>query len=131
MFLLGNYHEGTRVVKCRICVHSFKNINKHCLDRYSGGASTRWGQSAIATTAVQRCCPMASMENSQGFQKGFTSNEVQKIRGGSRSTVSMRLPFAKGGQPSGSALIRQFMGYGTFRDAVEGPEMLKGGFGPH
>ena len=120
--------DGIRIMKCRICVHGFKDVHRNQLERFSG-TSTRWGQRAVVATAVQMRWPMASLDISQAFLKGLTFDEVQKIRGGPKRTVSMRLPFAKGGQPSGSALLRQFKGFESFNDALEVLEMLKGGFG--
>ena len=101
--------DGTRIMKCRICVHGFKDIHRNQLDRFSG-TSTRWGQRTVVATSVQMRWPMASLDISQALLKGLTFDEVQQVCGGPKRTVSMRLPFAKNGQPSGSALLRQFTG---------------------
>ena len=62
--------------------------------------------------------------------KGITFDEAQKLRGGPRRTVSMRMPCGKPGvEPSGSALLRQLKGFEDFNDVLEVLEMLKGGFG--
>ena len=121
--------DGSRIMKCRICVRGFQDMHKDDLDRYSG-TSTRWGQRAVVATAAQSGWPMASMDISQAFLKGLTFDEVQKIKGGPKRVVSMSLPRARRDiEPSGSALIRQLDGFKDFNDATEVLEMLKGGFG--
>ena len=115
-------------MKCRMCVRGFEDVYKNDLDRYSG-TSTRWGQRMVVATAIQSGWPMASLDISVAFLKGMSFDEVQKIRGGPRRQVSMQLPYAQKGMPSGVQLLRQFPGFEGFDDALEVLEMLKGGFG--
>ena len=75
--------DGTRYLKCRLTVHGFKDSVAASLDRYSG-TSTRWGQRAIVATAVQNQWPMASLDVSEAFPKGFTFEEIQERRWGSK-----------------------------------------------
>ena len=110
--------DGARLMKCRICVRGFQDMHKDDLDRYSG-TSTRWGQPAVAATAVQSKWPLASLDISQAFLKGLTFEEVQKVKGGPKRVVSMCLPRARRDiEPSGSALLRQLKGYEDFNDSL-------------
>ena len=63
--------DGSRYMKCRLTVHGFKDTAASNLDRFSG-TSTRWGQRAVVATAVQQQWPMASLDVSEAFLKGFT-----------------------------------------------------------
>ena len=63
--------DGTRYLKCRLTVHGFKDSAASNLDRFSG-TSTRWGQCVVVATAVQNQWPMASLDVSEAFLKGFT-----------------------------------------------------------
>ena len=64
------------------------------------------------------------------FLRGMTFEEVQEIKGGPRREVHLELPKGRPGlEPSGSALLRQCLGFEDFSDATEVLEMLKGGFG--
>ena len=72
---------------------------------------------------------MASLDISVAFLKGMSFDEVQKIRGGPKRKVSIQLPHAQAGMPSGVQFLRQFPGFEGFNDAIEVLEMLKGGFG--
>ena len=115
-------------MKCRLTVHGFKDTAASDLDRFSG-TSTRWGQRAVVATAVQRQWPMASLDVSEAFLKGFTFEEIQERRGGPKRRVSLILPRVKAGEPSGVAILRTIKGYEDFNEMTEVLEMLKGGFG--
>ena len=115
-------------MKCRLTVHGFKDTAAGSLDRYSG-TSTRWGQRAVVATAVQNQWPMASLDVSEAFLKGFTCEEIKERRGGPKRRVSLMLPHGKSGEPSGVAILRTIKGYETFDEVEEVLEMLKGGFG--
>ena len=82
--------DGTRIMKCRMCVRGFEDQYKTELDRYSG-TSTRWGQRMVVAMAVQAQWQMASLDISVAFLKGLSFDEVQKIRGGPKRKVSMQL----------------------------------------
>ena len=101
--------DGSRIMKCRMCVRGFEDMYKQDLDRYSG-TSTRWGQRMVVATAIQKGWQMASLDISVAFLKGMSFDEVQKIRGGPKRKVSMQLPHAQAGMPSGVQLLRQFPG---------------------
>ena len=51
--------DGTRIMKCRLTVHGFKDMERGSLDKFSGTASS-WGQRAVVATAVQSEWPIAS-----------------------------------------------------------------------
>ena len=120
--------DNSRYMKCRLCVHGFKDMYRQDLDRYSG-TSTRWGQRMVVATAVQAGWDLVSLDISVAFLKGMTFEEIQQVRGGPRREVSMQLPLARHGLPSGAFLLRQLEGFESFSDATEVFEMLKGGFG--
>ena len=121
--------DGTRIMKCRLTVHGFKDLERGHLDKFSGTASS-WGQRAVVATAVQSEWPIVSLDISIAFLKGLTFVEVQQIRGGPKRQVSMVLPRGRGGiEPAGSAVLRAIKGFEDFNDATECLEMLKGGFG--
>ena len=63
--------DGSRIMKCRLCVHGFKDIDRDVLDSFSG-TSTRWGQRMIVALSVQSGGPLVSMDISQAFLKGLT-----------------------------------------------------------
>ena len=69
------------------------------------------GQRAVVATAVQNQWPMASLDVSEAFLKGFTFEEIQERRGGPKREVSLVLPRAKPGEPSGVAILRTIKGY--------------------
>ena len=71
--------DGSRYLKCRLTVHGFEDSAASDLDRYSG-TSTRWGQRAVVATAVQNQWPIASLDVSEAFLKGFTFKEIQERR---------------------------------------------------
>ena len=83
--------DGIRYMKCRLTVHGFKGTAVGSLDRYSG-TGTRWGQRVVVATAVQNQWPMASLDVSEAFLKGFTFDEIKERRGGPRRRVSLVLP---------------------------------------
>ena len=129
VFTWKRMSDGSRILKCRITVHGFKDMEKNTVDRYSG-TSSRWGKRTVLASAVQSGWPVASMDVSMAFLKGLTFDQIQEIKGGPKRLVSMRLPFGKAGkEPSGSVLLRTFPGYEDFNDSLEVLEMLKGGFG--
>ena len=68
----------------------------------------------MVLTGVQSGWPIASMDVSQAFLRGLTFEEAAKIRGSSVRRVSLRLPWAKNGEPSGSSVLRCFAGFETF-----------------
>ena len=80
-------------------------------------------------TAVQGQWPMASLDVSEAFLKGFTFDKIQERRGGPKRRVSLTLPRCKAGEPSGSSILRTIRGYEDFDESSEVLEMLKGGFG--
>ena len=83
----------------------------------------------VVATAVQAGWALASLDISVAFLKGMTYDEIQAVRGGPKREVSMQLPFARHGLPSGVHLLRHITGFETFDDSMEVLEMLKGGFG--
>ena len=83
----------------------------------------------MVATAVQNQWPMASVDVSEVFLKGFTFEEIQERRGGPKREVSLILPRAKHGEPSGVAILRTIKGYESFNELTEVLEMLNGGFG--
>ena len=96
-------------MKCRLTAHGFKDTAASNLDRFSG-TSTRWGQRVVVATAVQQQWPMASLDVSEAFLKGFTFEAIQESRGGSKREVSLVRPRAKPGEPSGVAILRTIKG---------------------
>ena len=63
------------------------------------------------------------------FLRGMAFEKIQEISGGARREVHMQLPKGRPGlEPSGSALLRQRLGFEDFNDSTEVLEMLKGGF---
>ena len=85
------------------------------------------GQRAVVATAVQQQRPMASLDVSEAFLKGFTFDEIQERRGGPKRRVSLILPRPRQGEPSGVSILRTIKGYDNFNDSVEVLEMLRGG----
>ena len=121
--------DNSRILKCRLTVHGFKDNEKSSLERYSATA-TRWGQRMVVSTAVQCAWPLASLDITQAFLKGLTFDEIQKETGGKRREISLVLPKGRAGiEPSGNVILRNIKGFETFADAIEVLEMLKGGFG--
>merc|ERR1712197_337843 len=98
VFTWKRHSDGSRYLKCRLTVHGFKDMTASHLDRFSG-TSTRWGQRAVVATAVQHQRPMASLDVSEAFLKGFTFEEIQERRGGPRRRVSLILPRSRPGEP--------------------------------
>ena len=87
------------------------------------------GQRVVVATAVQHQWPMACLDVSEAFLKGFTFEEIQDHRGGPRRRVSLILPRSRPGGPSGVSILRTIKGYEGFNEAGEVLEMLKRGFG--
>ena len=120
--------DGSRLLKCRLTVHGFKDNEKSSLERYSATA-TRWGQRMVVSTSVQSGWPIASLDISQAFLKGLSFSEIEE-QTGRRREVSLVLPRGRPGlEPSGNMLLRRLDGFASFSDALEVLEMLKGGFG--
>ena len=126
VFTWKRSNDGSRYMKCRLAVHGFKDTAASSLERFSG-TSTRWGQRAVVATAVQNQWPMASLDVSEAFLKGFTFEEIQERRGGPKREVSPILPRAKPGEPSGVAILRTITGYESFHALTEVLETWKGG----
>ena len=120
--------DGSRILKCRLTVHGFKDNEKASLERYSATV-TRWGQRMVTCTSVQSAWPMASLDISQAFLKGLSFDEIEE-QTGKRREVSLVLPKGRPGiEPSGNVVFRRLPGFEIFSDALEVLEMLKGGFG--
>ena len=105
--------DGSRYMKCRLTVHGFKDTAATHLESFSG-TSTRWGKRAVVAIAVQQQWPMASLDVSEAFLKGFTFEEIQERRGGPKREVSLILPRPKKGEPSGVSILRTIDGYHDF-----------------
>ena len=71
--------DGSRYMKCRLCVHGFEDIDKSTVDTYSG-TSSRWGQRGVVSVAVQQQWPMASLDVGEAFLKGLSFDEVHKLK---------------------------------------------------
>ena len=69
--------DNSRYMKCRLCVHGFKDMYRQDLDRYSG-TSTRWGQRMVVATAVQAGWDLVSLDISVAFLKGMTFEEYSR-----------------------------------------------------
>ena len=73
---------------CRLTVHGFKDTAASQLERFSG-TPTRWGQRAVVAFVVQNQWSMASLDVSEAFLKGCTSEEIKERHGGPKRQVSL------------------------------------------
>ena len=98
---IGKWH---RVIRMRLCLRGFMDIEAFTLDTFSGTAK-RTSQRILASEAA--CHPefiTASLDIDKAFLKGFTYKELAEATGEKERVVCFRLP------PGRATFLRQFPG---------------------
>ena len=113
---------GKRLIKARLTVRGFKDMQAQQLETFSGTTS-RWGQRLVVAIAAQRRWSLFSCDVSQAFLRGLRFDDIAKIKGEVRRSVQFSVP-------SGSVpLLRALDGYSDFDESTEVLRMLRAGFG--
>jgi len=101
-----------RVIRARLTVRGFKDMEKHTVDRYAG-TSQRYSQRIIASEAVLRGWDIATTDISKAFLQGVTYAELAQLTGEPLREVNFYLPAAN------VSLLRQVAGFEDFNPALE------------
>ena len=96
-----------RVVRARLAVHGFKDIEKHLVDRYTG-TSQRYSQRIVVSEAARRRWRLATTDISKAFLQGVTYQELSEITGEKIREVNFYLPSAN------VHLLHQVPGFANF-----------------
>ena len=116
------YVDGKRVIKSRLCLRGFKDLEGASLATYAG-TTTRWGQRIVTAIAAQKGWPIVIADVGCAFLRGLTFKELAELQGTPVRVVCMELP------ADSVALLRTIPGFETFSLAVEVLELDKPGFG--
>ena len=116
------YVDGKRVIKSRLCLRGFKDLESAALTTYAG-TTTRWGQRIVTAIAAQKGWPILIADVGCAFLRGLTFKELSELQGTPVRVVCMELP------ADSAALLRTIPGFETFSLAVEVLELDKPGFG--
>ena len=116
------YVDGKRVIKSRLCLRGFKDLEGASLQTYAG-TTTRWGQRVVTAIAAQKGWPIVIADVGCAFLRGLTFKELSELQGTPIRVVCMELP------ADSVALLRTIPGFETFSLAVEVLELDKPGFG--
>ena len=82
-----------RVIRARLTVRGFKDLEKHLIDRYAGTAQ-RYSQRALVSEAVVQGWDVATTDISKAFLQGVTYEELARITGEPQREVNFYLPHA-------------------------------------
>ena len=101
-----------KVIRARLTVRGFKDIEKHLIDRYAGTAQ-RYSQRCLASEAVVRKWDIATTDISKAFLQGVTYKELAEITGEPLREVNFYLPSAN------THLLNQVEGFSGFNPQTE------------
>ena len=114
--------NGERLIKARLTVRGFRDMQASQLSTFSGTTS-RWGQRIVVSVAVQRRWSLFSCDVAQAFLRGLSFRELAEMDGEVKRSVQFIVP-------SGSiSLLRALPGFEDFDGATEVLRMLRAGFG--
>ena len=114
--------DGQRIIKARLTVRGFRDMQAGQLATFSGTTS-RWGQRIVVAVAVQKRWALFSCDVAQAFLRGLSFRELAQIDGEVSRSVQFKLP--AGSIP----MLRALPGYEDFDGATEALRMLRAGFG--
>jgi hypothetical protein len=114
--------DGVRVIRARLTVRGFKDLQANALRTFAGTTS-RWGQRLVNSEAAQRGWALFTADVSQAFLRGLTFEQAALMKGEIQREVQFDLP------PGCSSLLNQLPGYEDFDALAEVLEMLRCGFG--
>ena len=80
-----------RIIRARLCLRGFKDIQANDLDSYAG-TSQRYSQRVIVSEAVIREWDLANSDISKAFLQGVTYEELARITGEPLREVNFYLP---------------------------------------
>ena len=96
-----------RVIRARLTVRGFKDLEKHLVDRYAGTAQ-RYSQRVLVSEAVMRGWDIGTTDISKAFLQGVTYQELSEMTGEPVREVNFYLPARS------SNLLRQVPGFENF-----------------
>jgi hypothetical protein len=101
-----------RVIRARLTVRGFKDVEKHLVDRYAG-TSQRYSQRILASEAILRGWRIATTDISKAFLQGVTYKELSELTGAPIREVNFYLP------ATNVHLLQQVEGYSNFNPSIE------------
>ena len=114
--------EGRRIIKARLTVRGFKDVQQEGMSTYAGTAS-RWAQKFLLSIAAQHSWRLKSADVGAAFLKGITFQELHELTGEPLRKVAFDPP--RGFDWAFSELP----GMSSFCPWQHALEMLKPGFG--
>jgi len=115
--------EGSFVIRARLCIRGFQDLQQDSLSTFSGTAS-RQGQRLVNYMAANReDFILSSCDVGSAFLKGLTFEQVAKMTGRPKRTVQLRLP------AESVVFLRMIPGFERFDPNAHCLEMLRPGFG--
>ena len=100
------------VIRARLCLRGFKDIDSASIDSYAGTAQ-RWSQRLVVSEAVLRKWDIGTTDISKAFLQGVTYEELAKITGEPLREVNFYLP------PGSVSLLRRVPGFENFDPSTE------------
>ena len=88
--------ESRRVIRARLTVRGFKDLEKHLVEKYAG-TSQRFSQRILVSEAVIRKWDIATTDISKAFLQGVTYKELSDMTGEPMREVNFYLPSANVG----------------------------------
>jgi len=101
-----------RVIRARLTVRGFKDIEKNLIDRYAG-TSQRYSQRIICSESVVQGWDMATTDIAKAFLQGVTYEELHELTGEPMREVNFYLP------PAAIPLLQQVDGFSNFNPSTE------------
>ena len=83
--------DWKRVIRARLCLRGFKDLDSEFLESYAGTAS-KHSQRILCSEAVQRQWDLASTDISKAFLQGVTYKELAEATGEPLRDVNFELP---------------------------------------
>jgi hypothetical protein len=104
--------KSRRVIRARLTVRGFKDLEKHLVDRYAGTAQ-RYSQRVLVSEAVMRGWDIGTTDISKAFLQGVTYKELSEMTGEPVREVNFYLPARS------SVLLKQVDGFQNFNPQLE------------
>ena len=99
--------KAARVIRARLTIRGFKDVERNDVDRYAG-TSSKISQKLLAPQAVYRRWDICTTDISKAFLQGFTYKELAEITGEKLREVRFYLPARN------VAILRRIPGYESF-----------------
>ena len=122
-WIQGKDGKWMRVIRMRLCLRGFMDLEAFSLDTFSGTAKRTSQRILASEAACHQEWIMASLDIDKAFLKGFTYRELAEATGENERVVCFKLP------PGSAMLLRKLPGYEDFDETIHCLQCIKPGTG--